>query len=137
MRSHCKQLGIVCDEFGKSDIHIHVPSGAIPKDGPSAGVAMAVALASLMSDRVVRPDVAMTGEITLRGKVLAVGGIKEKVLAASRAGIRIMIMPERNRKDMADVPAEVRRSLKFVFVNSIHETLDVAMFVNAKRVRRG
>ncbi|MCX6899653.1 MAG: endopeptidase La [Verrucomicrobia bacterium] len=137
VRSHCKQLGIVCDEFGKSDIHIHVPSGAIPKDGPSAGVAMAVALASLMSNRVVRPDVAMTGEITLRGKVLAVGGIKEKVLAASRAGIRIMIMPERNRKDMADVPAEVRRSLKFVFVNSIHETLDVAMSVNARRVRRG
>ena len=136
VRSHCKQLGIDGDGFGRSDIHIHVPSGAIPKDGPSAGVAMAVALASLMSDCIVRPDVAMTGEITLRGKVLAVGGIKEKVLAASRAGIRTMIMPDRNRKDLADVPAEVRRSLKFVFVNHVGEALDVAMPKAAAPVRR-
>jgi ATP-dependent Lon protease len=136
VRSHCKELGIESDEFGKSDIHVHVPSGAIPKDGPSAGVAMAVALASLMSNRVVLPDTAMTGEITLRGKVLAVGGIKEKVLAASRAGIRALIMPERNRKDLAEVPAEVRRQLKFVFVNSIHEALKVAMPESVARVRR-
>ena len=137
VRSHCKQLNIDSDEFGKSDIHIHVPSGAIPKDGPSAGLAMAVALASLMSNRVVRPDMAMTGEITLRGKVLAVGGIKEKVLAASRAGIHAMIMPESNRKDLAEVPAEVRRHLKFIFVDSIHEALDIAMPKVATRVRRG
>jgi ATP-dependent Lon protease len=137
VRSHFQQLGIASDEFGKSDIHIHVPSGAIPKDGPSAGVAMAVALASLMSDRVVRPDVAMTGEITLRGKVLAVGGIKEKVLAASRAGIRTMIMPERNRKDLADVPPETRRRLKFVFVNSIDEALRATMPGIVARDRRG
>jgi ATP-dependent Lon protease len=137
VRSHCQQFGIANDEFGKSDIHIHVPSGAIPKDGPSAGVAMAVALASLMSDHVVRPDVAMTGEITLRGKVLAVGGIKEKVLAASRAGIRTMIMPERNRKDLADVPPEVRRHLKFVFVNSIDEALKATIPGIVARDRRG
>ncbi|MFZ2642315.1 MAG: endopeptidase La, partial [Verrucomicrobiia bacterium] len=137
VRSHCKQLNIDSDEFGKSDIHIHVPSGAIPKDGPSAGLAMAVALASLMSNRVVRPDMAMTGEITLRGKVLAVGGIKEKVLAASRAGIHAMIMPESNRKDLVEVPAEVRRHLKFIFVDSIHEALDIAMPETVTRVRRG
>ena len=136
VRSHCEQLGIDGGEFGKSDIHIHVPSGGIPKDGPSAGVAMAVALSSLMGNHVVRPDVAMTGEITLRGKVLAVGGVKEKVLAAARAGIRTMIMPERNRKDLADVPAEVRRSLKFVFVNHVGEALDVAMPKAAAPVRR-
>lgn len=137
VRSHCGQLSIDSDEFGKSDIHIHVPSGAIPKDGPSAGLAMAVALASLMCNRIVRPDMAMTGEITLRGKVLAVGGIKEKVLAASRAGIHAMIMPKSNRKDLAEVPAEVRRHLKFIFVDSIHEALDIAMPKVATRVRRG
>ena len=137
VRAHCKQLNIDSDEFGRSDIHIHVPSGAIPKDGPSAGLAMAVALASLMCNRIVRPDMAMTGEITLRGKVLAVGGIKEKVLAASRAGIHAMIMPAGNRKDLIEVPAEVRRRLKFVFVGSIHEALEIAMPEAAARVRRG
>jgi ATP-dependent Lon protease len=137
VRSHCPQLGIDSDEFGKSDIHIHVPSGAIPKDGPSAGVAMAVALASLMSDHIVRPDVAMTGEITLRGKVLAVGGIKEKVLAAARSRIRTMILPERNRKDLADVPAEVRRQLRFVFVDDVGEALKTALTNNRGRSTRG
>lgn len=137
VRAHCKQLNIDSDEFGRSDIHIHVPSGAIPKDGPSAGLAMAVALASLMCNRTVRPDMAMTGEITLRGKVLAVGGIKEKVLAASRAGIHTIIMPEDNRKDLTEVPPEVRRRLKFVFVSDIHEALDTAMPVTLAGARRG
>ena len=137
VRSHSQQLGIDGGEFAKTDLHIHVPSGAIPKDGPSAGVAMTVALASLMNNCVVRPDVAMTGEITLRGKVLGVGGVKEKVLAAARAGIRIMILPEVNRKDLADVPAEIRRSLKFVFVKYVGEAMDVAMPKSAAPVRRG
>ena len=136
VRSHCRELGIDSEEFGKTDIHIHVPSGAIPKDGPSAGVAMTLALASLMSHRIVRPDVAMTGEITLRGKVLAVGGVKEKTLAAARAGIRILILPSLNRKDLADVPPEIRRSLKFVFVDHVGEAMDVAMPKSAAPLRR-
>ncbi len=137
VRSHCPQLGINSDEFGRSDIHIHVPSGAIPKDGPSAGVAMAVALAALMSDRIVRPDVAMTGEITLRGKVLAVGGIKEKVLAAARSRIHTLILPERNRKDLVEVPVEVRRQLRFVFIDEVGEALKAALADKSGRSARG
>jgi len=127
IRSHSAALGIDNTLFQKSDIHIHVPSGAIPKDGPSAGVTMAVALASLLSNRPVRPDLAMTGEITLRGKVLAVGGIKEKVLAAARAGIRTIILPDRNEKDLKEVPAEIRRKMKFKFVKTIGEALPLAL----------
>ena len=109
------------------DIHIHVPAGAIPKDGPSAGVTMATALASLLTGRPVRHDVAMTGEITLRGKVLPVGGIKEKVLAAQRAGIETVILPRRNEKDLEDVPAGVRDTLRFHFVDTIDEVLALAL----------
>ncbi|MBM3889817.1 MAG: endopeptidase La, partial [Verrucomicrobia bacterium] len=127
VRSHCKNLDIDSNLFPNSDVHIHVPSGAIPKDGPSAGLTMAVALASLLSNRVVRTDTAMTGEITLRGKVLPVGGVKEKVLAAARSGIRTMILPERNRNDLGDVPAEVRRELRFVFVDEVGDALKATL----------
>ena len=127
VRSHAEGLGIPSSTFAENDIHVHVPSGAVKKDGPSAGVALATALVSLLSDAPVRSDVAMTGELTLRGLVLPVGGIKGKVLAAHRAGIKTVILPERNRKDMADIPDEVRRELEVVFVNRIGEALDVAL----------
>ena len=109
IRSRANSLGIDDDFFEKSDIHLHVPAGAIPKDGPSAGVTMAACLASLMSGRPTRSDVAMTGEITLRGKVLPVGGIKEKVLAARRAGITTVVLPRRNEHDLEDIAPEALR----------------------------
>ncbi|HEU5059843.1 MAG TPA: endopeptidase La [Kofleriaceae bacterium] len=127
VRSHADGLGIPASRFAENDIHVHVPSGAVKKDGPSAGVALATALVSLMSEIPVRSDVAMTGEVTLRGLVLPVGGIKSKVLAAHRAGIRTVILPERNRNDMADIPEEVQRDLDVVFVTRIGEALDVAL----------
>ena len=126
-RSQAAKFGLKND-FYKEDIHIHVPSGAIPKDGPSAGVAMATAIISLFTGRAVRKDVGMTGEITLRGKVLEIGGVKEKVLAAHRAGLKIIILPEDNKKDVVeDIPAEIRRDLKFKFVKNIDEVLKLAL----------
>jgi ATP-dependent Lon protease len=113
--------------FEHVDVHIHVPAGAIPKDGPSAGVAMFIALASLFSDRPVRPDVAMTGEISLRGIVLPVGGIKEKCVAAARAGIRTVILPARNRRDLEDIPESARKRLEFVWADTIEDVLAVAL----------
>ncbi len=127
IRSRAEKLGIPADFFEQSDLHVHVPAGAIPKDGPSAGVAMAVALVSLLTGRVVRHDLAMTGEITLRGKVLPVGGIKEKVLAAKRAGISTVILPKRNETDLEELSDDVRREMKFQFVESIDEALGVAL----------
>ncbi len=118
--------------LAESDIHIHVPAGAVPKDGPSAGVAMFTALASLMLNRPVRHDVAMTGEITLRGLVLPIGGLKEKTLAARRAGISQVIVPKRNEKDMVDIPPEVRKTLKFHFVENIDEAMKFALGPTAK-----
>ncbi|HEX7508592.1 MAG TPA: endopeptidase La, partial [Polyangia bacterium] len=123
VRTHVEELGISPD-FEKVDIHLHVPAGAVSKDGPSAGVAMTVALASLFTGRRVRGDVAMTGEITLRGSVLPVGGIKEKVLAAHRAGIKRVILPDRNRKDLVDIPESVRKDLDLSFVKRIQEALE-------------
>ena len=123
VRTHVDELGIGPD-FEKVDIHLHVPAGAVSKDGPSAGVAMTVALASLFTGRRVRGDVAMTGEITLRGSVLPVGGIKEKVLAAHRAGIRRVVLPDRNRKDMVDIPESVRKDLELSFVKRIQDVLE-------------
>jgi ATP-dependent Lon protease len=111
----------------KKDIHVHVPAGAVPKDGPSAGVAMVTALTSLLTNRAVHRDVAMTGEITLRGLVLPIGGVKEKVLAARRAGIRSVILPERNRKDLVDVPEDAKAGLHFIFAKTIGDVLAAAM----------
>ncbi len=127
VRSRAERLGIPPDFFENADIHIHVPHGAIPKDGPSAGVTMATSLASLLTGRHVRANVAMTGEITLRGKVEPVGGIKEKVLAAKRAGVETVILPRRNEKDLEDVPPAVREALRFVFVDTVDEVLAHAL----------
>jgi ATP-dependent Lon protease len=127
LRSQAKTLGLEMSNYEKQDIHIHVPAGATPKDGPSAGVTIAVALTSLLLQRRVRSDVAMTGEISLRGRVLPVGGIKEKVLAASRSGIKHVLLPEQNRKDWGDVPAEVRERIKVNFVRHISELLPLAL----------
>ncbi|MCX7885686.1 MAG: endopeptidase La [Verrucomicrobiae bacterium] len=127
VRAHYRQLGIDPKFFDKHDIHIHVPAGAIPKDGPSAGLAMAVALASLLTGRTVRSAVAMSGEITLRGKVLPVGGVKEKVLAAARSGVHTVLLPEQNRKDLRDVPTDVRRKMKFVFVRTVGDAFNAAI----------
>jgi ATP-dependent Lon protease len=127
IRSHARELGIDPKILADSDIHIHVPAGAVPKDGPSAGVAMFTALASLLLNRPVRHDLAMTGEITLRGLVLPIGGLKEKTLAAKRAGIKEVIVPQRNKKDLPDIPAEVRNTLKFHFVSNTDQVLRLAL----------
>ena len=127
LRSQGTALKLDFTEFDKQDIHIHVPAGATPKDGPSAGVTIVVALASLLSQRPVRSDVAMTGEISLRGRVLPVGGIKEKVLAANRAGIKRVILPDQNRKDWVDVPTEVRQRIKAHFVRHISQIFPLAL----------
>jgi len=127
VRAHAEELGLPPDFFEKVDIHLHVPAGAQPKDGPSAGVTMVTALASLLTGRNVRPDVAMTGEITLRGQVLPVGGIKEKVLAAHRFGIQTVILPKRNQDDLEDLSDEVRQALEFIFVEHVDEVLQAAL----------
>jgi ATP-dependent Lon protease len=123
VRSRATHLGISPKTFEKSDIHVHVPAGAIPKDGPSAGVTMPVALTSLLVRKPIKPALAMTGEITLRGKILPVGGIKEKVLAAARSGVTTVVLPDQNRKDLADVPAEIRKKMKFHFAKTIDAAL--------------
>ncbi|PYJ29093.1 MAG: endopeptidase La [Verrucomicrobia bacterium] len=130
VRSREGQLGANAEDFRKIDIHVHVPAGAVPKDGPSAGIAMFTALASLFSNKPVRPDVAMTGEITLRGLVLPIGGLKEKSLAAMRAGISTVIIPKLNEKDLVDVPEEAKQKLKFVPVENVDEVLSVALEKN-------
>ena len=128
VRSHASDLGIRSDFWDTSDIHVHVPAGAIPKDGPSAGVTMVTALASLMTQRAVKPRLAMTGEVTLSGRVLAVGGIKEKVLAARRAGVSTVILPRRNEKNLLeDVPKRLRETMTFHLVDSVEEVLDLAL----------
>ncbi|MBV8452316.1 MAG: AAA family ATPase, partial [Deltaproteobacteria bacterium] len=123
IRTRAESLGIAPDFYDRSDIHVHVPAGAIPKDGPSAGVTIAASLASLMTGRPVRSDMAMTGEITLRGKVLPVGGIKEKVLAARRAGIHTVALPRRNEHDLDDIPAELRNEMEIIFVDTVDDVL--------------
>lgn len=127
VRSRSEQLGIPEDFFSKHDIHIHVPAGAIPKDGPSAGITIATALASLATGRPVRHDIAMTGEITLTGRVLPVGGIKEKVLAAKEMGITEIILPTQNEKDLVEIPEHIRKALKFHFVENMDEVLELAL----------
>src|SRR5688500_12057871 len=127
VRSRADQLRIDDKAFKDFDLHIHFPAGAIPKDGPSAGISITLAIASVLSDRPVRRDVAMTGEVTLRGKVLEIGGVKEKVLAAYRAGLREVILPKSNEKDLRDVPDEVRANMAFTFVQSMDEVLRLAL----------
>jgi ATP-dependent Lon protease len=127
VRSRTKELGIPDDFFSHQDIHLHVPAGAIPKDGPSAGITMAVAIASLLTNHPVRNDVAMTGEITLSGLVLPIGGVKEKILAAKRAGITTVILPKRNEKDLSEIEEESKAGLSFAFAESIDEALHVAL----------
>ncbi len=126
VRSKAEKLGIDPKFYDKYDIHIHVPAGAIPKDGPSAGVAIFVALVSLLTEKPVDPELAMTGEITLRGKVIPVGGIKEKVIAAKRAGIKRVILPQWNKKDLVDVPDYIKESLKFHFIDNVDEAIEIA-----------
>lgn len=127
IRSCFKELGVSEDLQGKFDVHIHVPEGAIPKDGPSAGITMATALASALTNRKVKSRVAMTGEITLRGRILPVGGIKEKVLAAHRAGSKIILLPQENKKDLEEIPQKIKRDLQFEFVEKMSEVLAIAL----------
>jgi ATP-dependent Lon protease len=127
VKARASGLGVDPDLFEKNDVHLHVPAGAIPKDGPSAGVAMFVSLASLLTEKTVRSDTAMTGEISLRGLVLPVGGIKEKVLAAARAGIKRVLLPARNRRDFEDIPESAREQLEFVWLDTVDDALGAAI----------
>jgi ATP-dependent Lon protease len=122
--------------FQEHDVHVHVPAGAIPKDGPSAGITMATALASRATGRPVRSDTAMTGEITLTGQVLPIGGVKEKALAAQRAGIKRLIIPRRNEADIDDIPEHLRKRLQFVLVDDVNEVLEAALERKSRQRRR-
>jgi len=133
VRSIAKKLGIAEDIFSKTDIHIHVPAGAIPKDGPSAGITMATAIASALTGRAVNRKIAMTGEVTLQGRVLPVGGLKEKILAAKRAGIRKVILPKRNEKDLEDIPKYVKKDMNFILVEKMDEVLKIALKPKRKK----
>jgi ATP-dependent Lon protease len=136
IRANSAAIGVDEGFYESHDIHIHVPAGAIPKDGPSAGVTMLTALTSLFTNRPVRKDLAMTGEITLRGQVLPVGGIKEKMLAAHRAGIRTVILPAWNRKDIEDIPKNVQKEIRFRFVDRMMDVLDLALEEDRPKPKR-
>jgi ATP-dependent Lon protease len=127
VRGHSEELRVEDDAFDEKEFHLHVPAGAIPKDGPSAGVTMTTALASLLSGRPVKHTVGMTGEVTLQGRVLPIGGLKQKVLAAHAAGLTDVVIPERNRADLDDVPEEVRDDMTFHPVMTVQEVLDIAL----------
>ena len=126
IRARAEQFGLAKNFYKKIDIHVHVPEGAIPKDGPSAGIAMATSIASALMRKKVRADLAMTGEITLRGRVLPIGGLKEKLLAAHRGNIKTVIIPKDNERDLAEVPQNVQNALKIIFVEHIDEVLKIA-----------
>jgi ATP-dependent Lon protease len=127
VKSRAAEYGIDTADLQKFDVHIHVPAGAIPKDGPSAGVAMFMALNSLLTARMIRSDTAMTGEISLRGLVLPIGGVKEKVLAAIQAGITTVMLPARNRKDLEDVPEKTRNRIRFVWLERVDHAIEAAL----------
>ena len=127
VKARAERLGIAAKVFEENDIHLHVPAGAIPKDGPSAGVAMFVSLVSLLTERTVHSEVAMTGEISLRGLVLPIGGVKEKSLAALRAGIRTVLLPKRNQKDLEQIPASAREQLNFIWLETVDDALAAAL----------
>jgi ATP-dependent Lon protease len=127
LKSHAALIGLSSTDFDEKNVHIHVPQGAVPKDGPSAGITMLTALASLFTGRKVKKYLAMSGEITLRGKVLPVGGIREKILAAKRAGIKEIVLCDKNRKDIEEIDARYLRGLKFHYVNEMHEVLERAL----------
>jgi ATP-dependent Lon protease len=137
VKARSRGLGIEPEALEQSDIHVHVPAGATPKDGPSAGVAIFVALTSLLTGRLVRNDVAMTGEISLRGLVLPIGGVKEKVLAALRAGIGTVLLPARNRRDLEDIPADVRDRLEIVWVENVDDAVAVALAPASSAIAAG
>jgi ATP-dependent Lon protease len=126
-RSQARTLDIDDEIFEKTDIHIHLPEGAVPKDGPSAGAALAIALISAFTGRPIRRDVSLTGEITLRGRVLPVGGVREKALAARRAGIKNFILPRKNERDLIDIPKKLRQDLNFIFVDRVDQVLEAAL----------
>ena len=127
VRSQSKEYKIDSEFFAKNDIHIHIPEGAVPKDGPSAGITMATAILSAVTGIPVRADVAMTGEITLRGRVLAIGGLKEKLLAAKQAGITTVLVPEENKADIAEIQEEIKEGMELIYVKSMPEVLKVAL----------
>jgi ATP-dependent Lon protease len=131
-RSQTLNLGIDPEIFEKTDIHLHVPEGAVPKDGPSAGVSLAAALISAFTNRPIHRDVSMTGEITLRGRVLPVGGVREKALAARRAGIKTFVLPQKNERDLEEIPKKLRQDVEFVLVKRMWEVLDVVLLDREK-----
>ena len=127
VKSRAAQLGIDLEVFERMDIHVHMPEGAIPKDGPSAGITLATALISALTGRPVYKEVGMTGEITLRGRVLPIGGLREKVLAAHRAGLKVVLVPEKNMKDLVDVPKKVREDLKIIPLQHMDQVIELAI----------
>ena len=127
VRAHAERAGRAAERARQRRFHVHVPAGAVPKDGPSAGVTMTTALVSLLTDRPVRAAVGMTGEVTLQGRVLPIGGVKQKVLAAHRAGLTEVVLPKRNGPDLDDVPERVRAEMTFHLVDDVHEVLDIAL----------
>jgi ATP-dependent Lon protease len=126
-RAHCREYGVTPGFFERHTLHVHVPAASVPKDGPSAGITMATAIVSALSGRPVHSDIAMTGEVTLRGKVLAIGGVKQKSLAAHRSGIKTLLLPAQNKKDLPDIPRDVRRGLRIVWVDRVEDVLREAL----------
>jgi ATP-dependent Lon protease len=135
VRAHSVELGLPADWFADHDVHIHVPAGAVPKDGPSAGVTMATALVSLVQGRPVSDQVGMTGEITLTGQVLPIGGVREKVLAAERAGLKRVILPSENEPDLEELPAETRKRMQFTLADTVQEVFAAAFNGTAAKAR--